>query len=43
MRNQIYNFVMGVGISTFYVGTVGLFCKTSDYLKTIGLNIQKFK
>jgi hypothetical protein len=41
MNKQFYNFFMGVGISTFYIGTVALFCKSSDYFKK--LNIQRFK
>lgn len=32
---------MGIGISTVYIGTVGLYCKTSDYLKSF--NVPKFK
>lgn len=41
MNKQIYNFFMGVAISTIYVGTVGLYCKTSEHLKSF--NVQKFK
>ena len=37
MNKQIYNFFMGVGISTIYVGITTAVCKTSDYMKTISL------
>jgi hypothetical protein len=37
MNKLVYNFFMGVGISTIYVGITAVVCKTSDYMKTIGL------
>ena len=37
MNKQIYNFFMGVGISTIYIGITAVVCKTSDYIKIISL------
>jgi hypothetical protein len=33
MKEQIYKFFIGVGISTLYVGVNGIIYKSSEYMK----------
>ena len=41
MKDQIYRFVIGVGISTLYLGVNGIIYKSSEYYKR--LNIKPLK